>query len=424
MAAEDGELDARVSDGTSGGDSPPEPSRAPAAAYDEPSLAEFLAQEPYCFSFFAALRVLAQISAKRTLTNQEPRSAVEQIHFRAHQAFSFPPSELWELKTPAGSTSIADMTVTFLGLTGSMGALPRPYTELVIQRIRKGDFALRDFFDIFNHRLIQVFARAGEKYRFYFNHEEAALWEQARRSQGEQKLRAFFLDERPRVDLFSQILLDLSGAGTALLRYRDSQRSRLTPRHEVPDSAIRYFAGQLAQTHRCGVSLERMVADYFQVAAEIIPFVGQWIQLPVEHQTCLRRSRANDDSTPGARPAPGQCSHPQLGHNAVVGSRVFEVQGRFRVRLGPLTFDEFKEFLPVGDKYHQLAHFVRLYVGATFDFDIQPVLKGDEVPWCQLGAKGSRGPRLGWNTWLRNREFTNHVDDAIFRVPDEVSMSS
>jgi type VI secretion system protein ImpH len=167
-----------------------------------------------------------------------------------------------------------------------------------------------------------------------------------------------------------------------------------------------------------------MVADYFQVAAEIIPFVGQWIRLPVEHQTCLRRSRADADSTPSARPSPGQCSHPQLGHNAVVGSRVFEVQGRFRVRLGPLTFDEFKEFLPIGEKYRQLAHFVRLYVGPTFDFEVQPVLKGDEVPWCQLGGKGSRAPRLGWNTWLRNREFTHNVDDAIFRVPDEVSMSS
>jgi type VI secretion system protein ImpH len=316
------------------------------------------------------------------------------------------------------------MTVAFLGLTGPLGALPRPYTELVMQRIRKGDFALRDFFDIFNHRLIQAFARAGEKYRFYFNHAEADLRERARRVQGEQRLRAFFLDERPQVDLFAQILLDLTGAGTPLLRYHDSQRSRLVPRHDIPDSAIRFYSGHLTQSHRCAISLARMMTDYFRVAAEIISFVGQWIQLPVEHQTCLRPSRAADEWTAGARLAPGQFSHPRLGQNAVVGSRVFEVQGHFRVRLGPLTFDQFKDFLPIGEKYPQVAHFVRLYVGPTFDFDLQPVLIGDEVPWCQLGANGSRAPRLGWNTWLRNREFTANVDDAIFRVPDEVSMSS
>jgi predicted component of type VI protein secretion system len=65
-----------------------------------------------------------------------------------------------------------------------------------------------------------------------------------------------------------------------------------------------------------------------------------------------------------------------------------------------------------------------LYVGPTFDFDIQPVIKGVETPWCQLGAKDPHTPRLGWNTWLRNRDFTQPVDDAIFRVPDEVSMSN
>jgi hypothetical protein len=46
------------------------------------------------------------------------------------------------------------------------------------------------------------------------------------------------------------------------------------------------------------------------------------------------------------------------------------------------------------------------------------------VPWCQFGAKGARSPRLGWNTWLRNRKFSKPVDDAIFRVPDQVSMNN
>lgn len=430
MAAEDGQLDAGVEQGTSQPESPDAPLAAP--AFDEPSVEQLLTQEPYCFSFFAALRVLAQISARDIPSHGEPRSPIDKMRFRAHQSLSFPPSELWEVKRPANGEPIAELTVTFLGLTGSMGALPRSYTELVMQRIRKGDFALRDFLDIFNHRMIQIFAQSGEKYRFYLNHEVAMIREQARRTHGEQKLRAFFLDERPRLDLFSQILLDFTGAGTSRLRYKDSQRSRLVPRHEIADSVIRSFCGQLSQTHRCAVSLARMIASYFQVAAEIVPFIGQWILLPVEHQTCLRRSRSDDDRAHGQRPlkvtalhsAADQCSHPQLGRNTVVGSRVFEVQGRFRVRLGPLSFDQFRHFLPIGEKYRQLAHFVRLYAGPTFDFDIQPVLRGQEVPWCQLGAKDSRAPRLGWNTWLRNRDFHQPVDDAIFHVPDEVSMSN
>lgn len=423
MGAEDGEFEPGVSGGFARDEDPTAPSTAPpVSSFDQPTLAEDLFQEPYRFEFFAALRVLAQMATKDAATNEEPRSPIERIQFRAYQALSFPPSELWDVKKLTDRSRAVEMTVAFLGLTGPMGALPRPYTELVMQRIRKGDLALRNFLDIFNDRLIQIFARAGEKYRFYLAFEQAVGREQWRRAQGEQKLRAFFLEERPRLDLFSQILLDLGGFGGGLLRYKDSKRVAAVPRHDVPDSALRYFGGQMAQSHRCAVSLERMLTEYFRVTAKILPFIGQWIMLPVEHQTCMRRSATNSPAVAGSRAALGKCSHPRLGMNTVVGSRVWEVQGRFRVRLGPLSFDEFKHFLPIGDKYRELAHFVRLYAGPTFDFDVQPVLKGEEVPWCQFGAKGSRAPRLGWNTWLRNRKFGEPVDDAIFRVPDQVSM--
>src|SRR5207249_1085492 len=120
--------------------------------------------------------------------------------------------------------------------------------------------------------------------------------------------------------------------------YKDSERAMAVPRHEVPDSAIRYFSGHLAQAHRSAVALAGMLGDYFRIAADIIPFVGQWIQLPLEHQTCMRRSAPDSRPSEGARPARGQCSHPRLGSNTVIGSRVWEVQGRFRVRLGPLSF--------------------------------------------------------------------------------------
>jgi len=423
MASEDREFESGIASERVESDPSLTASSAPAGSFSDPTLAEELWREPFRFEFFAALRILGRISAQGDQSNEEPRSAIEKIQFRALQTLSFPASELWDVRQRPGHSRSVEMTVAFLGLTGSLGSLPRPYTELVMQRIRKGDFALRDFLDIFNNRLVQIFAGAGTKYRFYIPFEHAADREERRRAQGEQKYRAFLLEERPRLDLFSQILLDVGGCGTGLLRYKDSQRAAPATRHDVPDSTLRYFGGHLAQSHRSAVSLARMLTEYFQVDAEILPFIGQWILLPLEHQTCMRRS-TGETAAAGARPARGQCSHPRLGRNTVVGSRVWEVQGRFRVRLGPLTFEQFQYFLPIGDRYRQLAHLVRLYAGPTFDFDVQPVLIGEEVPWCQFGAKGSRAPRLGWNTWLRNRAFTRSVDDAIFRVPDQVSMNN
>ena len=71
-----------------------------------------------------------------------------------------------------------------------------------------------------------------------------------------------------------------------------------------------------------------------------------------------------------------------------------------------------------------MAQLVRLNVGGTFDFDIQPTLEGPEAPWCKFGEKGAKAPRLGWNTWLRNKAFREPVSDAVFRVPDKVSFGN
>jgi predicted component of type VI protein secretion system len=47
-------------------------------------------------------------------------------------------------------------------------------------------------------------------------------------------------------------------------------------------------------------------------------------------------------------------------------------------------------------------------------FEIQPTLKPDEVPYCQLGARPDGGTRLGWNSWLGIRPHTQPAADAIF----------
>ncbi len=400
------------------------PDAAPATEtqhFDDPRLTDQLWNEPYRFEFFAALRVLARLAGDQTGAPDNDQAVVDRLKFRSHQSLSFPASEIVELNRDVTGNYLAEMTVAFLGLTGPLGALPRPYSELVIQRVSKKDFALRDFLDLFNQRLLQIFAKAGEKYRYYLTYENASAREKFRSTQGLQKLRGFLLDERPRLDLFSQILLDLPGLGTPLLRYKDTVRDQPAPRITVADASLRYFSGLLSQTHRSAVGLAQMVGEYLNLPAQVVSFVGQWVQLPLEHQTCMRRPSLGLGS---GSPKLGTCSDPRLGRNTVVGSRIWELQGRFRIRLGPLTFVQFQDFLPVGNKFRPLAHLARLYAGPTFDFDIQPVLEGSEVPWCQLGATGPRTPRLGWNTWLRNREFTTPVDDAIFRVPDKVSMGA
>ena len=59
------------------------------------------------------------------------------------------------------------MTVAFLGLTGPLGRAAAPLHRAAPGAApRTGDRALAAFLDLFNHRLISLFYRAWEKYRF------------------------------------------------------------------------------------------------------------------------------------------------------------------------------------------------------------------------------------------------------------------
>ena len=40
------------------------------------------------------------------------------------------------------------------------------------------------------------------------------------------------------------------------------------------------------------------------------------------------------------------------------------------------------------------------YAGPTLDFDVQPLVRPEEVPGSRLSPDPDEGPYLGWNTWM------------------------
>jgi type VI secretion system protein ImpH len=145
------------------------------------------------------------------------------------------------------------------------------------------------------------------------------------------------------------------------------------------------------------------LGDYFQVAVRVQQFVGQWLRLE-----------------PGSRsrlgPPDGNC---RLGVNLTAGGRVWDVQSKVRIRLGPLDYARFADFLPDRSpraeqkSFFLLVHLVRHYAGPELDFDVQLVLRADAVPRCRLRGPAP-GSRLGWNTWLINRQPAADAGDAVF----------
>ena len=98
--------------------------------------------------------------------------------------------------------------------------------------------------------------------------------------------------------------------------------------------------------------------------------------------------------------------------NATAARRYIEQ--KFRLRLGPVGYKRFRRLMPSGDLLAPLCQFVRMYAHAEFDFDVEVVLKRDEVPDCRLGEGGIDPSLLGWNTWISSNPFLQDVSDGVF----------
>jgi type VI secretion system protein ImpH len=325
-----------------------------------PSIEDILFDEAYRFDFFQAVRLLELLHPERRPIGRRAGPLEEVVRFRSHLTLAFPASAIHSLEPP-DEESPARLTAAFLGLTGPSGVLPRHYTELLLERSRLKDFAFRDFLDIFNHRLLSLFHRAWEKYRFHVEYERALSRD----------------DER---DSFSDHLFDLVGMGTKGLRGRV----------RFGDEALLLYSGLLGQHPRSADALQQILSDYFQKPIAVIQFVGQWLEITEENRT---RLGANNE----------------LGVSAVAGTRVWDQQAKFMLRVGPLNYAEFERFLPQGNAFQPLVEFTRYCSGQEFDFDVQLVLKAPEVPWCRLGSS-----ELGYTSWLKTREFVRDADQVVF----------
>jgi len=332
----------------------------------DPPLAQLLFEEPYRFDFFQAVRLLERIYPERQPVGRDGAPAREVVHFRTRASLSFPPSQIHQLDLDGAQdeSQPPEMMVAFMGLTGPLGVLPHQYTELLAERARYKDTALWRFLDLFNHRMISLFYRAWEKHRFPIAYERGEL------------------------DQFTAYLFDIVGMGTGGLRGRLS----------VPDQAMLFYGGLIAQRPHSASAMEAILSDYFGVAARVEQFAGQWLKL--DEESISRLGAANS----------------QLGVNTVAGTRVWDDQSKFRLKFGPLTYQEFKAFLPDGSAFKPAAELARFFAGLEFDFDIQLILKAEEVPACVLGTVAEGGQRLGWTTWLKTRDFTEDDSQVVLAV--------
>lgn len=301
------------------------------------------------FGFYAAMRLLEASAPDQPRYGRSTRPSQDALRFGQEPSLLHAPTALshWETGTEGRPDRLL---VHFFGLFGPDGPLPLHLTEHARDRRRHHqDPHFLRFADLFHHRLLSLFYRA---------------WADVRPT---------ISFDRPEQDRWGEYVGALIGLSTPGLRHRDA----------MPDLSKLHFAGLLSNQTRHAEGLAQMVAAFFTMPVRVEGFVGSWLALPEDDRT-----RVSGGESSGA-----------LGQSTVLGGRVWSRQHKFRIVFGPLSLAEYERLLPGGLSFHRLVPIVRNYAGDALVWDVNLILRGDEVPAVRLGQTG----KLGWTTWLMPR---------------------
>ncbi len=316
-----------------------------------------LTEEPYAFSFFQAMRRLHALDPAMNL-GRSVRPREDRVRLQQEPDLRFSPSTVRSF-VPPGPEEVGKLSVNFMGLLGPNGPLPLHITEYALDRLRVQDPTLVAFLNVFHHRMLSLF------YRTWAVHQKSADLD---RQTGRR---------------FTNYIGSFIGLGTPATQHRD----------DVDDAAKLYFSGRLGAPTRHAEGLAAILQEYFGIPVSIEPFSGQWIKVP-ETDACRL----------GESPATGL-----LGSTVIVGSKVWQVQTKFRLRLGPLKLADLLRLLPSQGAFKRLKTWVRNYNGDELFWDAQYVVLASEVPSTQLG----NGGYLGWTTWINTRKPDRNAEDLV-----------
>lgn len=283
----------------------------------------------------------------------------ERIRFRHDPALEFSAADVVSARIrelpgdPGDFTSaprpVVELTTAFLGLTGAVSPLPGYLAEEVVQEDPDGS-RLREFLDLFHHRVLSLFRRAQVR----------ADYPATFRSDG--------------ADAWSRRVLALLGVD-------------VPPGAPPPASAWRllrlapFLAERSLTAEAVAAALEDGLAPLLDGApVQVEQFAGAWVEIAPAERCHLGRS--------GTR----------LGRDLLLGRRVFDRAGKYRVVLGPLSREGFERATGVPEVLRTVKDILVALTAEPLDCEVQLALRADAAPRLRLSARGPA--RLGRNTWL------------------------
>lgn len=305
-----------------------------------------LLEEPGPWRFTALVRLLQSLLPDTVPVGGDGPPEREAARFQGHASLGFPPRDIVSVRAgqhlPDGAARF-DVQAAFFGLYGPASPLPEHDTWAILRDFEHGD-RVAAFLDVFNHRALSLLYRAWAAGRWWV---EAGRWGEDRFTRQVDELLA--LPEALEAAGLSKVeLLGLAGLW-----------------HHHPRGA----SGLEHVLRRC------------------LPHV----QLRVD--TALLRAVDLPDS---ARQPLGSC---RLGHDTLIGRRVWTLGGAFRVSVGPLSAREAEDFRASGPQLRRLRALVDAWCDGPVGWDLELLVEDAAIPTARLSSR-QPSTRLGRDAML------------------------
>ncbi|MFN8367758.1 MAG: type VI secretion system baseplate subunit TssG [Candidatus Kapaibacterium sp.] len=300
---------------------------------------------PEDFDLHQALRILEKMKPGTLSPGETAMLDSELVAFRSSIDYKFPVSVIKDLKLDESNNHV--MEVTHLGLAGAHGSLPLYVTDLVLEQEKRGEPILRDFLDIFNHRLVSIHSRVRRKYRPAYTNDE------------------------PSRSPANKVLYSLVGLGHSTVR----NKMRLHDEELIP------FTGMLSGEQASKSVYECMIAEFCNAKVRIDDFRGEWVTIDKSELTTIGEKGLNTE----------------LGVNAICGSRAFNPIASCKIYISELQYERYAAIRPGGREYGAFTDLIRFLFNDTMNIVVNMQLQHSEIPQPFMT---SRGVQLGHFSWI------------------------
>ncbi|MCE0559219.1 MULTISPECIES: type VI secretion system baseplate subunit TssG [unclassified Motilimonas] len=299
------------------------------------TIADLFANNIREYSFFQLVELLQKLQKESDF----------EVFYAASKSLGFACADITSLSAIKNSPNKFKLETCFLGLNGAQSPLPNYYLDELACEPEAG--IKHVLFDFFNDRLMTLLHQAWRKYRYYVQFEADAQ------------------------DKFSAQLFSLVGLSDPAMRGQ-------TP---INWCKMLAYSGMLAGKSRSSLVVAGIVAHCFDLDdVEVDQWQLRSVRIPDDQQFLLGQQGAS------------------LGEDTVIGEKVADRGGKFTLKIGGLSRQRFKDFLPSGVEFDPLCKLIEFVLREQLAYDLSLQLAPDEITAFKVGDEKSA--YLGWSAFL------------------------